>query len=363
VPSSTPHGESLTHDKRWWRDEHDQARVWEHEVSEERCGERSNDHHCGCRHPGTAAQIIWRSIMRRRVERVRDRVVRGPHEADVQSQATGGVQPDFADELRGACALFCGIWRVSREHHQGLFACHVGRVVTGDHLAAWGSGGPPPHRDDARSGAMCEPDSTPHGTRAGHPANHSDAAARLKNTDACASHVTDRHFGARPVGAGRRSRDGASGYQRDMSDAVPLANTITLGVQDLVRERDFYRELGWPIVFDSDDFIVFELRGTLLALFPLDKLAVDSRADPEPGRGGIRSAVIIQVDTPGAVDQLAERVQQAGGTLTKPPTDADFFVGRDAYFADPEHNYWEIAYAPSDNPVVVAARRAANIRP
>ncbi len=148
-----------------------------------------------------------------------------------------------------------------------------------------------------------------------------------------------------------------------MSDAVPLANTITLGVQDLVRERDFYRELGWPIVFDSDDFIVFELRGTLLALFPLDKLAVDSRADPEPGRGGIRSAVIIQVDTADAVDQLAERVQQAGGTLTKPPTDAEFFVGRDAYFADPEHNYWEIAYAPSDNPVVVAARRAANIRP
>jgi hypothetical protein len=25
----------------------------------------------------------------------------------------------------------------------------------------------------------------------------------------------------------------------------------------------------------------------------------------------------------------------AGATLTKPPTDAEFFVGRDAYFADP----------------------------
>jgi predicted lactoylglutathione lyase len=148
-----------------------------------------------------------------------------------------------------------------------------------------------------------------------------------------------------------------------MSDDLPLANTITLGVQDLIRERDFYRELGWPIIFEADDFIVFELRGTLLALFPLDKLAVDSRAEPDPGRGGIRSAVIISMETADGVDQLAQRVTRAGGTLTKPPTDAEFFVGRDAYFADPEHNYWEIAYAPSDNPVAVAARRAANIRP
>ncbi len=32
-----------------------------------------------------------------------------------------------------------------------------------------------------------------------------------------------------------------------------------------------------------------------------------------------------------------------------------------AYFADPEDNYWEIAWAPRDNPIVAAARRAAGI--
>jgi hypothetical protein len=37
--------------------------------------------------------------------------------------------------------------------------------------------------------------------------------------------------------------------------------------------------------------------------------------------------------------------------------------GRDAYFADPEGNYWEIAWAPPDNPVVAAARRAAGVAP
>jgi hypothetical protein len=146
-----------------------------------------------------------------------------------------------------------------------------------------------------------------------------------------------------------------------MSTAPPLANTITLGVQDLQREREFYTALGWPTAFDGDDFVAFELRGAVLTLFPVDKLAADSRTRPEIGQGGIRFSMIITVETPDAVDELAERVRAAGGTFTKPPTDAEFFEGRDSYFADPEGNYWEIAYAPADNPVVAAARRAAGI--
>ncbi len=141
----------------------------------------------------------------------------------------------------------------------------------------------------------------------------------------------------------------------------PLANIITLGVQDFGAQRDFYRRLGWPQAFDSEDFTVFELRGALLALFPIDKLAADARARPEPGRGGIRFSVIISVDGPEDVDELAARVREAGGTFTKDPVDAEFFVGRDAYFADPEGNFWEIACAPADNPVAAASRRAAGL--
>jgi predicted lactoylglutathione lyase len=114
-------------------------------------------------------------------------------------------------------------------------------------------------------------------------------------------------------------------------------------------------------VFDSDDFVVFELRGVVFALFPVDKLAVDSRARPDRARGGVRFAVTISVEAPEHVDELADQVRRAGGTITKPPVDAEFFEGRDAYFCDPEGNYWEIAYAPPDNPVVVASRRAAGI--
>jgi predicted lactoylglutathione lyase len=146
-----------------------------------------------------------------------------------------------------------------------------------------------------------------------------------------------------------------------MTTDRPLANLFTLGVRDFHGQRDFYGRLGWPLVLDTDDFAVFELRGALLALFPTDKLATDARTSPEVGHGGIRFSVIITVDDATDVDALAARAREAGGTLTKEPTDAEFFEGRDAYFSDPEGNFWEIAWAAPDNPVVVAARRAAGL--
>jgi predicted lactoylglutathione lyase len=147
-----------------------------------------------------------------------------------------------------------------------------------------------------------------------------------------------------------------------MQSPPPLANIITLGVQHFDAERDFYRRLGWPQAFDSDDFAVFELRGALLALFPAEKLAADGRAEADNARGGIRFSIIINVDRREEVDELADRVRAAGGRFTKEPVDAEFFEGRDAYFADPEGNFWEIAWAASqESPVLVAARRAAGL--
>ena len=72
------------------------------------------------------------------------------------------------------------------------------------------------------------------------------------------------------------------------AETAPIANVITLGVSNFDAQRDFYRRLGWPLVLDSDDFAVFELRGSLLALFPVDKLAAD-------GRAGLRLAAVASV--------------------------------------------------------------------
>ncbi len=145
------------------------------------------------------------------------------------------------------------------------------------------------------------------------------------------------------------------------NSTAPLANLITLGARNVSTLRDFYRRLGWPIVQDDGDFVAFELRGTVLALFPVDKLAADGREQPEPSQGGIRFTIGILVDKRDDVDRLARLVQESGGRLTKEPVDAEFFKGRSAYFADPEDNYWEIAWSPADNAVVAAARRASGL--
>jgi len=142
---------------------------------------------------------------------------------------------------------------------------------------------------------------------------------------------------------------------------APLASMVTLGVKDFADERNFYRNLGLSLAFDSDDFAVFELRGAMLALFLVEKLAADARTEPNLSRGGIRSSVIINVDQPAEVDEWAERSRRAGATITKEPVDAEFFTGRDAYFAVPEGNYWEVARAPRDNPVVGLVHRAAGL--
>jgi uncharacterized protein len=145
-----------------------------------------------------------------------------------------------------------------------------------------------------------------------------------------------------------------------MNTSAPLANLITLGARDFSSLRDFYRSLGWPQIIDDGQFAAFELRGIVLALFPITQLAHDGNAEPEPGTGGIRFTIGIMVDVADEVDRLTEQMRHAGARVTKEPVDAEFFNGRSAYLCDPEGNYFEIAWADEpDNPVVAAIRRAA----
>lgn len=141
----------------------------------------------------------------------------------------------------------------------------------------------------------------------------------------------------------------------------PLANIITLGVRNFDAQREFYRRLDWPQAFDSEDFAVFELRGVLIALFPLDQLAADARANANGDREGIRFSIIVNVDASSDVDDMVAVFRAAGASVSKPPTDAEFFDGRSAYVCDPEGNYWEIAWSAAENSVLEAARRAAGL--
>jgi uncharacterized protein len=141
-----------------------------------------------------------------------------------------------------------------------------------------------------------------------------------------------------------------------MGTPGPLADVmITLGAREFGALREFYRNVGWPQLIDEDDFAAFELRGVVLAVFPIASLAHDGNVEPEPGAGGIRFSIGVMVGSADEVDQVTEQMRQAGARVTKEPVDAEFFTGRSAYLCDPEGNYFEITWAPPDNPI--SARR------
>jgi uncharacterized protein len=85
--------------------------------------------------------------------------------------------------------------------------------------------------------------------------------------------------------------------------------TVTLGARNVKKLRDFYAQLGWPILVDSDDFVAFHTKGALLVLFALRDLEADVCARANAPETGLR------------------------GRVTKEPVDATFFNGRSAYSA------------------------------
>ncbi len=97
-----------------------------------------------------------------------------------------------------------------------------------------------------------------------------------------------------------------------MTNPLPLANLITLGARDFAALRDFYLRVSWPQVMDDGEFAVFDLRGIVLAVFPLEKLARDGNTEPEPSTGGIRFTIGVQVDSAEEVDRLTEHMRAAG---------------------------------------------------
>ena len=141
---------------------------------------------------------------------------------------------------------------------------------------------------------------------------------------------------------------------------VPARLTVvTLGARDLARLRSFYCALGWEVAIEAEDFCAFQLRGALLALFPLEKLAADGQARAAPPARGMRGFSLgINVDRPEQVDEAIAAAENAGARVTKPPSAPTEFDGRHAYFADPEENYWEVVYLRGDGPGQQAIDRA-----
>ena len=126
----------------------------------------------------------------------------------------------------------------------------------------------------------------------------------------------------------------------------PRISIITLGVTDLPRSVEFYRDgLGLTLFDENTESIAFfQNRGTWLSLYPRQSLADDVGVSVE-GSGFSGVTLAHNVRTREDVDELLDVAVVAGATLVKSAQDT-FWGGYSGYFADPDGYLWEIAWNP-----------------
>ncbi|MCE9566582.1 MAG: VOC family protein [Planctomycetes bacterium] len=126
----------------------------------------------------------------------------------------------------------------------------------------------------------------------------------------------------------------------------PRVSLITLGVQDLARSLQFYRDgLGLPTTWGTDKGVVFfQTQGVCLALYPMNELTKDVGVENqgEPGQfNGITLAHNVRQRED--VDRVLRQAEAAGAKIVKPAQDT-FWGGYGGYFSDPDGYVWEVAW-------------------
>jgi len=120
---------------------------------------------------------------------------------------------------------------------------------------------------------------------------------------------------------------------------------LTFGVKDLDAMKSWYiTKFGWKPIKDSDGIVFFKLNGIILGLFPADELAEDIGIK-ENGKGFKRFSMAINCNSEKEVDDVFANFGKSGVDIIRKPEKV-FWGGYRGYIADPEQNYWEIAYNP-----------------
>jgi catechol 2,3-dioxygenase-like lactoylglutathione lyase family enzyme len=132
----------------------------------------------------------------------------------------------------------------------------------------------------------------------------------------------------------------------------PRITVITLGVDDLDRAVQFYRDgLGWHtdgIVgreFENGAVAFFDLAGGLrLALWPRRSLVVDSQLAAGP-RSPAEFSLGHNVGSRREVDEVMALAKAAGADIVKAAHET-FWGGYAGYFQDPDGHLWEVVWNP-----------------
>lgn len=138
----------------------------------------------------------------------------------------------------------------------------------------------------------------------------------------------------------------------------PRLNVITLAVNDLEKSLAFYRDgLGLPTngiiaaEFEGSEtepagaVVFFELQGDLiLALYPRKELAKDAKVK-NCAASSLEFSLGYIAGSRNAVDELLEKAQAAGGTVTDKPHDRAWGI-YSGYFKDLDGHLWEVIWNP-----------------
>lgn len=126
----------------------------------------------------------------------------------------------------------------------------------------------------------------------------------------------------------------------------PRISIITLGVSDIERSVQFYKEtLGLPLSQHSvpGKVAFFELSGTWLGLYPKEDLKKDTGTKDHTGLVGITLAHNLRSEE--EVKEFFQMLIKKGALIAKEPTRADW-GGYSGYFKDPDGYLWEVAHNP-----------------
>jgi uncharacterized protein len=132
----------------------------------------------------------------------------------------------------------------------------------------------------------------------------------------------------------------------------PRISVITLGVDDLKKSLEFYREgLGLQtegIVgeeFEYGAVVFFDLEnGTKLALWPRQSLAHDSDLQLTP-ISPTQMSIGQNVSSEEEVNAVMAQAKAAGAKIVK-PAQKTFWGGYSGYFQDLDGHLWEIVWNP-----------------
>lgn len=107
----------------------------------------------------------------------------------------------------------------------------------------------------------------------------------------------------------------------------------------------WYREkFGWTPFKDEEGISFFQLNKIILALYPVKELAADIGIS-EVGSGFKRFTCSINLRSEAEVDRVTSDLVSKGVRIIRHPEKV-FWGGYRGYIADPEDNYWELAWNP-----------------